>query len=899
MAGKLWFLEDAEKQWDLNEVKQTSIWQRSLHSTPAFGYTESAYWFYFRLQNATVNAERLLLEVAYPLLDEVSVHAVSQNGSVQSFRGGDSQPFVQRPIQHRTFLFPLELNASDELDVYLRVSSSSALQVPLSLWNERAYWLYEADNLQWQSAYFGLMLAMLFYNLFLFFAIRDKTYLYYVGFVTSFVGFQLTLHGGGYQYFWPEQPWFNEIAPVLTISATVFFGVLFLVELLGLKIQAPQLRRYYYWIATAAFIYGSAALFVPYSSSIMIFVGLGILVSPLSLATGIFMWRRGYRPARYFTIACGSFLVGALLFALSKYGFLPRNFFTENGIQLGSALEVILLSFALADRINIIQQQKDDAEQAREAAEALAQAKGRFLATMSHEIRTPMNGVLGMIELLQGTSLNERQAHYAETARTSGEHLLGIINDILDVSKIEAGKLTLEQVDFNLEELIESLSVSFAEQAYQKGIEVIIDLPKPEYCLLQGDPLRLRQIIANLLGNAVKFTEHGEILIQATVKPGPGQTRQLQVSVEDTGVGIDAKAQAGIFGTFYQADDSTTRKFGGTGLGLAICQHLVEMMDGEIGFDSVPGQGSKFWIILSLNSQTANQQALQYQGETLDLRPLHGRKVLFISDNPKQHDILREYLTLARMESVAMPKARFLTDPERHSRGFSMVIFDCDVRQLDCGEFLRTVSEAPQLTRLPCLVLAWVQNPCEQARSDYPNQRIEILHKPLRRRALLHAVLALNANKEAVRASGQPSPGPVLPEPELKSAKLLLVEDNPVNCEIMLAMLGRIGLQSDVAQNGQQAVEAFQNKHYEAILMDCQLPLMDGFQATAAIRDIEQQRGSVAVPIIAITAGVLPEERQHCFACGMDDYLEKPVKLESLRAKLSTHITRRQISEAV
>ena len=903
LTGKLWYLEDAAKQWNLDEVQSSELassWLLNSQDTPAFGYTNSAYWFRFRAQNPSSDSKHLLLEIAYPLLDSIKVFEVWSNGDVKSWTGGDERPFAQRLVQHRNFLYPLNLDGSTALGVYLCISSSSSLQVPVSLWDAQAYWLHDAAIMQWQSAYYGLMLAMLFYNLFLYFAVRDRAYFFYVAFVASFVGFQLTLHGSGYQYLWPEYPWLNEKAPVLSISATVFFGVLFLVDLLQLKTQAPLLRRYFYWIAAAAFIYGVAALFVPYSSSIMIFVGLSVLVSPFSLATGIFIWRRGYRPARYFTIACGSFLVGAVAFALSKYGFLPRNFFTENGIQLGSALEVVLLSFALADRINIVRQEKEDAEQAREAAEALAQAKGRFLATMSHEIRTPMNGVLGMLELLQGTPLNERQAHYTQTARSSGEHLLGIINDILDFSKIEAGKLKLEWVDFDLEELIESLSASFAENAHQKGLELIVDLPKPEDCRLQGDPLRLRQIIANLLSNAIKFTEQGEIVLKATVKPDKTPQCLLYISIEDTGVGIDAKAQAGIFGTFYQADDSTTRKFGGTGLGLAICQHLVELMGGEIGFDSTPGQGSTFWVKLNLSAQPPGQQALRYEGQLLDLTPLRDRKALFISDNQRQHAVLQDYLALARMQCTAVSKNELRVAQLMKTAGnnaYAAAIFDCNISQPDCGEFMRLVAEELALARFPCVILARVQNPCEQAHSQHRDHRFAMLNKPVRRGALLQK-LAEFGRPDTV-PSGQAKSGQAMAQPTIKPAKILLVEDNPVNCEIMQAMLGKLGLQVDVAEDGQQAVEAYRNVDYQAILMDCQLPVMDGFQATIAIRNIEQQRGGEPVPIIAITAGVLPEEREHCFTCGMDDYLEKPVKLDRLRDKLMTRIAIKGESKAV
>jgi two-component system sensor histidine kinase/response regulator len=518
-------------------------------------------------------------------------------------------------------------------------------------------------------------------------------------------------------------------------------------------------------------------------------------------------------------------------------------------------------------------------ERAKNAAEAASRAKSAFLATMSHEIRTPMNGVLGMTEMLLGTNLTEAQRNYTRLVKRSGEHLLVIINDILDFSKIEAGKLTIEYINFNLWDLLEDIHTVYTPQAQNKGIGLDFDIANDIPVAICGDPNRLRQIMANLLGNAIKFTEQGRIVARVRVASEDSQAVMLRFEVRDTGIGISREARGRLFEAFSQADDSTTRKFGGTGLGLAISKQLVELMGGAIGVDNAAGhpdkQGSVFWFTVSFDKRRVDPDAPGGQQHGLD-----GMRVLVVDEDETTRIALERHLAAWDLACEGAPSARAALDRlgtrARAGQPFDAAIVNMELTQ-SSGLLLASTIKADPLTRPTRIILLSPErvaaDPVQRREAGVAYQLIE----PARAADLFACLGTRPRGVTAPAAQFLPPPRPAGGEATARLRRVLLAEDNPVNVEVAKAMLESLGLQAQVAQNGLEALEAVRSKTFEAVLMDCQMPVMDGFAATSAIRREEQDAGRPrTLPIIAITANALQGDREACLAAGMDDYLSKP-----------------------
>jgi signal transduction histidine kinase/PleD family two-component response regulator len=561
----------------------------------------------------------------------------------------------------------------------------------------------------------------------------------------------------------------------------------------------------------------------------------------------------------------------------------------ERRVRLRTA-DLEATNAALQKEIARRAQVEADLQRAKESAESADRAKSAFLANMSHEVRTPMNGVIGMANLLLSSSLNAEQRDLAETLCQSSETLLRIINDILDFSKIEAGRLALEFMDFDLIEHLELAIDLNADVAAHKGLELVMNIDPGVPRIVRGDPVRLRQIVLNLLGNAIKFTHQGEVVL--SVAPGEEQPEGvvLRFEIADTGIGIPVETQEHLFQPFVQADTSTTRKYGGTGLGLAICKRLAELMNGQIGVVSRAGQGSSFWFTIELAKATMAEPALAPEPSALE-----GHRTLAVDDKAANRKLLTHLLANWRMpHALAESAADALAELRRAAAAgtpYELVILDHHMPErdgLDLAADIRADSDLRGVSMM--LLTSRGERLTATQMASYGLAACEM--KPLHPDKLRAAVGRALSTAVVAAPNRTTAPSHATTRLPVIDASILVAEDNPVNQKVTSLLLRSLGYRADVAANGREVLEALRRRRYAIVLMDAQMPEMDGLAATRQIRLDEKANEGFGRPIIivAMTANAMSGDREACLAAGMDDYLAKPVKPEELRAMLQRYL---------
>jgi signal transduction histidine kinase/ActR/RegA family two-component response regulator len=700
LAPHVWFWCDGDGQSTLDDARQAPLVPLNRKQI-TFGYRADACWFRFRLINDATEHHSVLLMVDYALLDHLDLYG-PDDGVERQWALGDLAPFRDRPLALRHATVPIKLPAHSESEYWLRVQTTSSMTVPLSVASRDAFLQHHLNNDWLLGVFYGIGFGLFCYHLVLWAAARERIYRFYVVHVGSSLLYIATLQGIT-QRLWPDSLTLPDNFPYLLGYVSLMSGILFARDFLDTA-KWPRFDRVLLAVTGILATLMALQWLLP-PGTVTKYQGAMVLLTMLILIiTGFYSWYRGQGQAKIFVLAWGMFLAMIGLLAFNVYGLVAQLpiLLTLHGVHIGIVLQQVLLSFGLAARLSALKRESLIHEQEIVRAQAESAAKGEFLARMSHEIRTPMNAVLALTELLADSRLDERQRNYVNTINSAGESLLGVLNDVLDYSKIAAGKLQLEQRSFYLPRLLDDCLTIMSASAEQKGLTVHreLDPTLPEW--VRGDPVRLKQVLLNLLSNAIKFTEQGSVTLKVSQQLRSDQQSRLHIEVRDTGIGMAGEQISDLFRSFQQADSSTSRKYGGTGLGLAISRQLVELMGSIIEVDSVPGKGSRFHFSLWLPLSEPVTGSSREGGADLG-----GLRVLVVEDNTVNQMVIGALLTQLHVSARIVGSGEEALTVLREDPGCcDLILMDCEMPGMDgydTTRHIRRMKNGSQL--LPIIAL--------------------------------------------------------------------------------------------------------------------------------------------------------------------------------------------------
>lgn len=700
-----YILEDAEGLYtpqqiiDLNDSNFDALNEESLNK----GFTNSTYWLKFTIKDQTLDnlTQTWKLETTYPLLDYIDIYIVDEQDQVKHIQMGDTYPFDQRDVDHRNFITTLALNDAETQKIFVRVNTSSSMQIPMFIWHSDYFFEARSGEQYGLGLYYGMMLVMFFYNFFLWFSIRDSNYLWYIGYIGAFALLQATTSGLGYQYIWPNSPWIESIAPPVTIALVGIFGIAFTRRFLHTQqyhVVADHLLRSVLYLSMVVL----ALSFIADTSTVMSLAKIVVVLFLLFiLYASIAMLIRGHRQARFFLAAWVSLILGGLFTIGMMLGVFPNTLLMTHASKVGSVLEIILLSFALADRIKVIEGEKkiieqraqQELERSNKKLQENNRLKDEFLATISHEFRTPLNGIMGSLELAEQEIQSEIQQHL-DTAKGSANEMLKLVDGVLNYTELQSGQFILNSRSIDLDNFVQALSSEFHQRCKEKSIVFHYHPSERNPHTVLADHKRLKQAIIPILDNAVKFTDEGHVSLSIEVKYLKDQYF-LQVQVEDTGIGIAEKQQATIMDAFTQGDGSFSRQFGGLGIGLSLVKALCSQLGGSITVSSEESIGTTVELYFPIEVPHATGTPQQEEPVYQDIRIRENARILIVEDNHINQVVLKTMLQRLNLETITADHGGKALNVMEQSlatgESIDLILMDCQMPVMDGFETTRHI----------------------------------------------------------------------------------------------------------------------------------------------------------------------------------------------------------------
>ncbi len=863
MTKRLHLLEDPTGNLTFSQVSNLadSFEEINSHKDIYLGYSQSVFWLKLTVANRWDRDADFFLNISYPFLDYLELYYQDANGVIVRQQAGDRQSFSSREISSRHPVFKLPINKGAEQTFFLKIKSESVIEIPLALLSGEDYTAEVYQGMLLFGLLYGALLIVIIYNAVIFFIVRDKLYVYYLANLIFVALGSMSWEGLAYQYFWPDSPGWADISMLFFTACGTWTTLKFSQELLYTKQKLPKLNILLEIIKTSALIQIFVVVFAPYTTASQFNFVLTSIGSITCLLVGVVAVIHGIQLAKLYLTGWAVVFIGLILINLAALGLIPTYMAPDYILSFSRVFEICIFSIALAGRITQLKDERNQAQAKEVIATALANAKNRFIANMSHELRTPMNAVLGFTHLAQRQKPMPMMSAYLNNIEQASKNLTDIVNEILDFSKIEAKQLVLEKASFSLMELLSNIATLFAVDQSKKQIEIHITVAPDTPKMLIGDAVRLRQVIVNLISNAVKFTSNGDVHLTVSLARQQGNKITLDFSVTDTGIGISASEQKRIFQPFVQADESTTRRYGGTGLGLNICQRLVELMGGKIECNSNPDEGSQF----SFNAKFVAPELADITPCATEPKPT----VLFVCENEITRQAVASCLAWLQGNVVCAKTADVLT----LTQSFSLIIADNDLQDITGAELLNILCQQAEFNDTAMALLSEFGTP----RHALLPAHIPTLQKPIdlaKLEALIHGHSSTKCEPEAV-----------FPEGQLSELEILLVDDNRLNQELGGHLLSQAGAKVDIVANGKESLKAMHKKRYQLVLMDLHMPVMDGL---TALRHIRREPKNDEVIVICLSASPLSEHLAPDANIQFDGELRKPFEPKELYQLLET-----------